>query len=192
MKSIVLLEVNKKCLHRSGKLPLRLFLVLPFVLQILAAVGLVGYLSFRNGQKAVNDLATQLIERASQQVDTHLDAYLSQPTKLTQMNVDAIANRELDLSNAIASGRFFWKQVKAFPGISAIGYVSLKTEEFGAARLSLAGEIVVFENLGEGINSDYAADDQGNRTKLLQRYEYQYDPLAQDWYRADMPIGKLH
>lgn len=36
--------------NTSRKLRLRTALVVPFVLQIVAAVGLVGYLSFGNGQ----------------------------------------------------------------------------------------------------------------------------------------------
>jgi signal transduction histidine kinase len=35
----------------SAKVPLRIILVVPFVVQIFAAVGLTGYLSLRNGQK---------------------------------------------------------------------------------------------------------------------------------------------
>ena len=62
----------------SKKLPLRLILVVPFVLQIFAAVGLVGYLSFRNGQQAINDLANQLTTKASHLVNQHLDT--SYPT----------------------------------------------------------------------------------------------------------------
>jgi two-component system sensor histidine kinase ChiS len=53
-----------RSLHRfakiSGNVPLRLVLTVPFVLQIFAAVSIVGYLSFRNGQKAVQDLASHL------------------------------------------------------------------------------------------------------------------------------------
>lgn len=43
------------------KPPLGVVLIVPFVLQIVGAVGLVGYLSFRNRQKAVNNLASQLM-----------------------------------------------------------------------------------------------------------------------------------
>lgn len=43
------------------KLPLGVVMIVPFVLEIVGAVGLVGYLSFRNGQKAVNNLASQLM-----------------------------------------------------------------------------------------------------------------------------------
>jgi hypothetical protein len=54
------LNVEGSSAPKANKfIPLRLILVVPFVLQIFAAVGLVGFLSFRNGQKAVNDLANQ-------------------------------------------------------------------------------------------------------------------------------------
>ncbi|NJM58067.1 MAG: hypothetical protein HC857_12420 [Synechococcales cyanobacterium RU_4_20] len=39
---------------------LRSLLIWPFVLQTIGTVGLVGYLSFRNGQLAVQKLTTQL------------------------------------------------------------------------------------------------------------------------------------
>lgn len=58
-------------LYRFGKLsnlPLQLVLVVPFVLQVLAAVGLVGYLSFRNGEKAISTLAGKLMERTNNEV----------------------------------------------------------------------------------------------------------------------------
>ncbi|MBF2027522.1 MAG: hypothetical protein IGS48_12265, partial [Oscillatoriales cyanobacterium C42_A2020_001] len=76
---------------RVGKaLPLQIVLVVPFVLQIFGAVGLVGYLSFKNGQRAVNDLAKQLIDRTSDVVTEHLKSRLSIPHTLNQINADAI------------------------------------------------------------------------------------------------------
>ncbi len=50
-------------------------LYFPFVLQIFAAVGLTGYLSLRNGQKAFNDLASQLRNQVSDRVAQHLNSY---------------------------------------------------------------------------------------------------------------------
>lgn len=46
---------------RTASISLRVLLVLPFLLQIFIAVGLVGWLSFRNGKQAVHELAHQLI-----------------------------------------------------------------------------------------------------------------------------------
>ncbi len=45
---------------RPRRVPLRLILVIPFVLETFAAVGLVGWLSFENGRKAVDEVASQL------------------------------------------------------------------------------------------------------------------------------------
>ena len=81
------------------RLSLRLILVAPFVLEIILAVGLTGYLSFRNGQKAVNDLAGQLQQEVSDRIDQHLDSYLSVPPKLSQLNASALQMGILDPTN---------------------------------------------------------------------------------------------
>ena len=52
---------NIKASQKFKGISLRLILVLPFILQIVGAVGLVGYLSFKNGEEAVKDLANQLM-----------------------------------------------------------------------------------------------------------------------------------
>ena len=83
----------------SKKLPLRLILVVPFVLQIFAAVGLVGYFSFRNSQQTINDLANQLMTKASRLVNEHLNAYLATPHQINQINADAVELGHLDLQN---------------------------------------------------------------------------------------------
>ena len=83
----------KRSTHkRLGKIPLQIVLVVPFVLQIFAVVGLVGYLSFRNGQKAVNDLATELSRRITDRIDQHLQNYLSTPHLLQKVTASAIRN----------------------------------------------------------------------------------------------------
>lgn len=65
-------KINRIFSQTPRQLPLQAVLIVPFVLQIFAAVGLVGYLSFRNGQKAVNDVATQLRSEVSDRVHSTL------------------------------------------------------------------------------------------------------------------------
>lgn len=69
--------MTQHSIYTAKKLPLRLILVVPFIVQIFAAVGLVGYLSFRNGQKAVNDLVQQLCNEVESRIDQQLDSYLT-------------------------------------------------------------------------------------------------------------------
>lgn len=166
--------------------PLRLLLIAPFLLQISAAVGLVGYLSFKNGQRAVNDLAEQLIDKASQQVGEHLDTYLSLPQKLNQMNADAIASGRLDVNNPRVSEQYFWSQARTFEHLGYIGFALPDGRESGAGRWINGRDLLVYDNPAgaDTLASDYLADNQGNRTKLLQ--SYQTDPLSNPWNRESI------
>ena len=104
----------------SGKVPLRTVLVVPFVLQIVGAVGVVGYLSFRNGQQAVNDLVNQLQNEVTARIEQKLEAYLIVPHQINKTNLDAVSIGLLDLKNFQSTGRYFWKQMQVFQGI---GYI---------------------------------------------------------------------
>ena len=55
-----------------SKLPLRAILIVPFVLQTVSAVGLVGFLSFKSGQTTIEDLAHQLIEQVGERTRDRL------------------------------------------------------------------------------------------------------------------------
>ena len=59
--SIVLL--NPAIVIISGKLPLQSVPVVSFVVQITAAMGIVGYFCFQNGPQAVNQVASESINR---------------------------------------------------------------------------------------------------------------------------------
>ncbi len=54
--------MNPAIVRISGKLPLQSVPVISFLVPITAAVGLVGYFWFQNGQQAVNQLASQSID----------------------------------------------------------------------------------------------------------------------------------
>ncbi len=43
------------------QLPLQFVFIVPFLLEILLAVGIVSYMSFKNGQKTVDNLVNKLI-----------------------------------------------------------------------------------------------------------------------------------
>ncbi|MBD1835026.1 HAMP domain-containing protein [Cyanobacteria bacterium FACHB-472] len=173
----------------TQQVPLRLIVIVPFLLQIFAAVGLVGYLSFINGQKAVNDLANQLIDKASQQVDEHLDTYLALPQQLNQINADAIASGRLNLNDPKSSEQYFWSQARAFETLSYIGYALPNGAESGAGRWVNGVNLLVYENLpGNGAASDYTADQRGNRKSLVQ--SYQADPLLPPGVKDIIKKGK--
>ncbi|MEP0917785.1 ATP-binding protein [Leptolyngbya sp. DQ-M1] len=170
------------------RISLRLVLVLPFVLQIFGAVGLVGYLSFKNGQQAVNRLADELVEKANQRIDSHLDQYLALPAQLLQINEDALANGEIKLDDFSATERYFWRQAKAFPEVGFVGY-SLSTERSSGAGRWLEGvDVILFRALPDGQAYDFLPNYRGAIAKLAQTYTYR--TTERSWYQRAATTGK--
>lgn len=171
------------------KVPLRLVLVVPFVVQIMAAVGLVGYLSFRNSQQAVNDLAHQLMDKASNLVDQHLDSYMAIPHQINQLNLDAIELNLLDIKDFQATGHYFWKQMRVF-NVGYISYGNIQGEFIGVERLNeeelLINEVTQKAQLGKLFV--YGTDKLGNRSKQLNIKNW--DPRTEAWYTEPLKTGK--
>lgn len=80
------------------KFRLRTTLVIPFVLQIMGAVGIVGFISFQTGRSAVNDLASQLRNEVTNRIQQKLTNYLDTPLLINQLNAQAIAIDEVEIS----------------------------------------------------------------------------------------------
>jgi signal transduction histidine kinase len=169
---------------------LQWILIIPFVAQVSAAVGIVGYLSFKNGQQAVQHLADQLLDKTSQQVNQHLDSYLQLPIQINQMNLNAIASGDLDLNDRASSERYFWRQAQAFPSLSFTGYVLNGETELGAGRWVKGLDLVMYDNApGPNNTTDYLPDAQGNRTQVLQTYDD--DATMKTWYRDTIRTNKI-
>ncbi|MBD2096534.1 HAMP domain-containing protein [Trichocoleus sp. FACHB-591] len=172
---------------RNQAFPLQIVLVLPFVLQIFGAVGLVGYLSFKNGQKAVNDLAEQLIDRSSDVVNERLTSYLAIPQMLNRMNADAIRRGTLDVRNREAVAKHFWDQMQVY-NLTYTGIGLTSGQGFGVAHYD---KNITREEWTAQLPKNlynYATDSQGNQTKLNARWDY--DSLKQPWYTEPIAAGK--
>lgn len=174
---------------RTASISLRVLLVLPFLLQIFVAVGLVGWLSFRNGKQAVHDLAHQLIDKSQTLVDQHLDTYLAEPQRINRLNAEAIQLGELNINNFERSGLHFWKQSQSF-NVSYIGG-ALPTGEFSGAGRWIKGQGTTIDERSARLgyrNYTYATDIQGKRIKPV--LIYNYNPKEENWYPAALKAGK--
>ncbi|GAB1539908.1 hypothetical protein NUACC21_25760 [Scytonema sp. NUACC21] len=174
----------------SSKIPLRLFLIIPFLIQIFTAVGLIGYFSFKNGERAVNDLANQLEQEISSRVNQHLDQFLAMPHQINQLNANAVELGKLDLRDFQSAGHYFWKQMSVFD-VGYIYYV-LATGEYAGAGIFLDPKKVTIDELSANTNNKantYATDSQGNRTKLMVSYN-NYHPQEEAAYIDAVKAGK--
>ncbi len=184
---------NFSKLHLSNqaipKISLQTLLIVPFVLQIFTAVGLTGYLSFRNGQKAINELANRLSSEVSDRIDQHLDTYLATPQQINQINADAIKLGQLNLQNFPKVGHFFWKQMQVF-NVGYIFYSSAQGEYAGSGYFLDPGKVSIDELSAntKGKTHSYKTDRQGNRTNL--DYVYDYEPRNDLVYKQASGSGK--
>ncbi|MDZ8035665.1 ATP-binding protein [Nostoc sp. DedSLP04] len=175
-------------LSKAKAFPLQIVLIVPFLIQIFAAVSLVGYLSFKNGQRAVNDLAQQLIERTSDVVDEHLKSYLSIPQTLNQINADAIHRGLLDVGDRQTLGKYFWDQMQAYD-LTYIGIGLTTGEGLGVARYD--GKTITIDDWTAKLSnntSTYATDDRGNRTQINTRWTW--NNFTESWYTQPIAAGK--
>jgi len=176
---------------RFPTLPLRLILIVPFVLQIVVVVGLTGYLSLRNGQRAVNDLATKLSIEVSSRIYQHLDSYLETARHLAQINGDAMEMGLLNPQDLESLGRYFRKQVYLYK----VGFVSYgaSSGKFVGSGYYTSDDVVVIESNPElyGSRDSYihSTDSQGNRIKVVDTYKnYEFDKEA--WYAQTFQFQK--
>lgn len=172
------------------QVPLRQVLVVPFVLQIFLAVGLTGWVSLRNGQKAVNDLAGQLRHRASAEIAHHLEDQLSLPQQINQLNLNAIEIGVIDLKDFDCLGRTFWKQMKIFP-VGYVNFANPQGEFIGVERLEDGSLLINERSQKLGGNEKlhvYTTNVKGDRTQLIEAKPY--NPLIEAWYVDAFKSGK--
>ncbi|MGB3496445.1 MAG: ATP-binding protein [Elainellaceae cyanobacterium] len=173
------------------KISLRLLLVVPFILEIGAAVGLTGWLSLRNGQKAVNDVVTQLEQEVTLRTQNTLDEYFEKPHRINRMNADLFALGLLSFDQSQTFERHFWQQIQEFEQASYI-YVSSESGGFWTAhRDPVTGAITYYvtDQPGNGEMQHFSVDTLGDRDQLLNVTE-NYDPRIRAWYQEAKAAGK--
>ncbi|OCR00569.1 family 3 adenylate cyclase [Oscillatoriales cyanobacterium USR001] len=174
------------------RIPLRVALVVPFVLQIFGTVGLTGYLSLRNGQIAVSDVAQKVQVEIGIRIEQMLTHYLQIPLTINRINVNAIKLNQLNLKDAPSITRHFWNQRFLFDSakISAIYFGSNEGEFFGLGwQDNQSWQIGRAGKQTKGRFHSYAIDNEGNPTTLLEVGKA-YDPRKRPWYKKAVAVGK--
>jgi diguanylate cyclase (GGDEF)-like protein len=172
------------------KVSLHWMLIVPFILQVVAIVGLVGYLSYRNGQRSVEDLTNQLMDRVSNQVQAKLDTYLEVPLLANKINRDTFrlgtVPFALDRPNPQLD-RYLYQQMQRFPSLA---WISLGGEAEGdAVGIWRPGENEPLQISTSSVKTEYFGNyyqlnEQGDRTKLLKVEKPAFHPRTRPWYKG--------
>src|SRR6476469_6855412 len=173
------------------KIPLRLVLVVPFVLQIFLAVGLTGWLSLRNGKTAVNNVTTQLRTEVVARINQQLNSYLETPHLVNAISADAIRRFGLWNPDNMGSMRsYFYWQLKQFSTVSYISFGGEKKEYAGAGYKDDGSVVIeITDRSTNFLNTIVKVDREGKPTQFKETHP-DYDPRIRPWYKAAKVAGK--
>ncbi len=171
------------------RLSLPTILIVPFVVQVVTAVSLIGYLSFVNGQRAVNNLATQLRQELAIRIKNELSAYLQTPEQFNQINAIALREGQVDFDQGRALPVFF-QQLQMSNYLYGLYCGSNQGEMFGSFR---AGQQGFGTSLASAATNQelylYEITNQGQRGAFT-RSAGKYDPRQRPWYQTAATLRK--
>jgi PAS domain S-box-containing protein len=181
----------KNVLHFFSRcFSLRKVLIIPFIIQIVAAVGLVGYFSFISGQKAVNDITAQLRDEITTRIQHYIEEHLYKPHLINQLNANAIQSGQLNPNDIPQTERHLFALFKSIPGgIST--YIGTASGNFTMVGRDENDSLVIqlSNPATNGHLNIYTPDSHGNHKELI-RSSPQFDPRKRPWYRTAVKKGK--
>ena len=172
------------------RVPLRVLLVSSYVVLVVLTGALSGYLSFRNGQQAVNEVAHQLRDELTTNIEEHLLSFLGVPHDINQNNASLIGQGLLDSTDAGALEHHFWEQVRTHDSVTSIYFGNTNGGLVDAGREGADGTpyVIVTDRFANGTFRKYATDSEGNRTGLMQVVA-DFDARTRPWYAGAMEKG---
>uniref|UniRef100_B8HV59 histidine kinase n=1 Tax=Cyanothece sp. (strain PCC 7425 / ATCC 29141) TaxID=395961 RepID=B8HV59_CYAP4 len=201
-----LLQLSEPLPKRVKKISLLRVLILPYVLLVTGSVGLVGYLSFKSGQQAVNHLSNHLMADVNARVNDRLNSFLQtqqQVVKVTQKTIEQGNLKPEDLQSLRA---YLWQQTQLLPQTSdptyateqgtEIGYVVIGSQETSTLAEKISGKKVpvgtyLFHQRGQSQKSwryYYRVDPEGQPAEFI--YKKTINTRSLSWYQAIKAAGK--
>jgi PAS domain S-box-containing protein len=175
----------------SRTVPLQTVLIVPFVLQTLVTVGLVGYFSFKNRQEAINDLTSQLRRELANRIEGKLQTYTEIPHNINRLNASTFAQGKIDAS--AVKGEFpLWQQIQIYPMVSDIYCGDRKGFLLGVRRSPADRSI---ELRSSNVATDhklygYSLDRNGKPDQLVSQGNKPFDPRVRPWYKTAVTAGE--
>ena len=176
------------------RLSLPTILIVPFVVQISLAVGIIGYLSYKNGQETVNNIAYQQREAIAARILQQLKTTVEKPHFINQINANSLIQGDFDFVTGKGEYRFL-QQAKIFPVTNLIYCGTEKDGAFLGAGRSKGGIAKELNIQTSNVNTNnlvttYNVDENGKRSSLREKPTRKYDPRLRPWYEAAKVEGK--
>ncbi len=170
------------------QIPLQYLLVIPFVFQVIGILGITGWLSIQNEQRAVNDLAGQLRNQVTTNILDHITNYMKKPQHVVADTQVKVALNPIDPQDPTNLTRYLWHQIQTHDDlfITAVGTESGTVSGVGVEP---DGRVVIRAiDQGQKELHTYVLKDQGMRGPLLKREAFALK--NRPWYAAGIKASK--
>ncbi|NER81991.1 MAG: HAMP domain-containing protein, partial [Leptolyngbya sp. SIO1D8] len=176
----------------TSRVSLQGLLILPFLLQTLSIVSLVGYLSYRTGQQAVHDLATQLVQENTHFVQAKLDAYLATVQDVNEMHLSLVRLGQLELTDIDQIEQTLLSQLQQNQTVNTVLYGDLQGNFRAFYRNFYTDELKAgFTNPSNPEQVEvYSIDATGNRLAFSEILSSSFPVTQYPWYQAAVASGK--
>lgn len=182
---------NKLILITPKQIPLRIILVVPFIMQIFLAVSLTGWLSLRNGRQSIDRLVTQLQNEVTDRIEQHLETYLLMPELANQEVKNVIELNLINPQNLSELEKFFWQQVKGNSHINTIQFATQTGNYIGAGYWSNDRIVIKKSNTQTNFEFQTFYTDKTGKISQLIKSSPNYDPRQRPWYSTTIKTQKL-
>lgn len=173
-----------------SQVPLRMIFVVPLLVQIFTIVGVMGWLSFRHGRQAVNEVASQLQDEITAHIEDNLEQYLAIPHQINQSNKNAIELGELTLKNLDHWQQHLLRQVQLFDAVSYISVANVEREVIVAGRQNHDELVIIHSDSATDFNSyTYTIHGKNNANVLLEGHQKD-DSYFESWYTEALNVSQ--
>ncbi|MEY3401905.1 MAG: hypothetical protein RLZZ86_1520 [Cyanobacteriota bacterium] len=171
------------------EIPLRLVLIVPFVLQIVAAVGLVGYLSYYTGGRVLENMAKELIAEVADHIDQRLNDYLEHLIQTNENNADLIKLGIMNYQDLATVKNYFWRQLQIIDQINDVAITTEQKRFLAVAKQKDGFPMIILRDQSTNYKwNTYFTDNLGNydRSKniISSQTKFSEDTRSSNWYQA--------
>jgi diguanylate cyclase (GGDEF)-like protein len=180
--------LGRAIMKKAGSISLRQILVASLISQVVVAVGLTSYFSWRNGQKTVEALALRLSREVASHTQKHVNDYLNTPSIFLNINKIFAESRRLNVNNQQDLQDAFWLQTQISPQVDTL-YYAARTGDFIEVNRKGGSKVAIRNNFTAPNLKLYSLDRQG---KIIQKIDSkEFDPRSRPWYQAAIREKKL-
>lgn len=174
----------------NNLLTIRWTLPLCVVTPLVVGISLTGWLSFRSGQSAVDDLVGEISTEVAANIEKQVASYLKKPTLVSNAVAVEVEGNNLAPENIRTLGQSLWQLTRSELLVNNLYYGNESGElvysenQNGEARLDFVDAETNFKRIAYDIDD---LGNLGNRETLND-----YDPRVRPWYQkaaADRTAG---